>query len=75
MAFHLVVTQAFGAYAIGQRIERADEVEAISCAHPGSAVRVLAESVVRVLADAELASPAPPEMGASDDASQPATPN
>lgn len=60
MAYHLVVTQEFGAYAIGQRITAAAEVEAIGAAHPGAVVRVLAEDAPALAAPPAADEPSAP---------------
>jgi hypothetical protein len=59
MAHHLVVTQEFGAYAIGQKITDAAEVEAISAEHPGRVVRVLADDSADLAPPPEVEAAAP----------------
>lgn len=70
MAFHLVVTQAFGAYVIGDRITRASAVGAVSADHPACVVRVLADAAAQDSDRDELAAPPAP----ASDADLPAPP-
>jgi len=49
--FHLVVTRAFGQYAIGQRITDAAEIEAARANYASNVVPIIAEDAVE---------PAPP---------------